>query len=308
MNLKSFDTIQTCCETARRGAPHQTTILPDSSPQKNADLIGILHHFSILPSSSINPRQIDVWLPPDYNQSDDSRYAVLYMHDGQNLFEAQKSFIGVDWGLDETVAALIQRKAIRPTIVVGVWNTPQRLLEYLPQRPFCNHRHHHCQSRVIKRYGGVPMSDQYLRFLVDELKPFIDRRYRTRPEREFTFSMGSSMGGLISLYAICEYPHIFGGVGSLSTHWPIANRSFSRYLEARLPEPGHHKIYLDYGDEANRADYRVRQKRVENIIKARGYAFGRDWFANGFAGEPHSETAWRTRAHIPLRFLLKNDP
>jgi predicted alpha/beta superfamily hydrolase len=116
----------------------------------------------------------------------------------------------------------------------------------------------------------VPISDNYLRFLVNELKPFVDRRYRTRPEREFTFLMGSSMGGLISLYAICEYPHIFGGAGCLSTHWPIAHRSFGKYLKARLPEPRRHKIYLDYGDEANSAGYLVRQKRVEHIIREKG--------------------------------------
>jgi predicted alpha/beta superfamily hydrolase len=122
----------------------------------------------------------------------------------------------------------------------------------------------------------VPISDNYLRFLVYELKPFVDRRYRTRPEREFTFLMGSSMGGLISLYAICEYPHIFGGAGCLSTHWPIAHRSFGKYLKARLPGPRRHKIYLDYGDEANSAGYLVRQKRVEHIIQGEG-AIHLDW-------------------------------
>jgi hypothetical protein len=115
------------------------------------------------------------------------------------------------------------------------------------------------------------------------------------------------MGGLISLYAICEYPHIFGGAGCLSTHWPIPHRSFGRYLKARLPEPIGHKIYLDYGDEANSADYLVRQKGVEHIIRERGYTFGLDWLANWYAGDPHSETAWRARAHVPLRFLLKDD-
>ncbi|MCP4876756.1 MAG: hypothetical protein GY896_14955 [Gammaproteobacteria bacterium] len=162
-------------------------------------------------------------------------------------------------------------------------------------------------SRVIKRYGGIPISDNYLQFIVNELKPFVDSRYRTRPEREFTFLMGSSMGGLISLYAICEYPQVFGGAGCLSTHWPIAHKPFSKYLKARLPEPGHHKIYLDYGNEANHAGYRYRQKRVEHILKDRGYEFGRDWLGNWYAGDPHSETAWRARVQVPLRFLLKND-
>ena len=307
MNLKIVDDIRTCCETTNHGAPIETKIQLDLSPVKNADLIGTLHHFPSLPSTFINPRNVDVWLPPNYDEGDAGGYNVLYMQDGQNLFESQKSFIGVDWGMDQTMATLCQEKEIRPTIVVGIWNTPQRLREYLPQRPFCEYQSQQSRSRVIKRYGGVPISDRFLRFLVYELKPFVDRRYCTRPEREFTFLMGSSMGGLISLYAICEYPHIFGGAGCLSTHWPIPHRSFGRYLKARLPEPIGHKIYLDYGDEANSADYLVRQKGVEHIIRERGYTFGLDWLANWYAGDPHSETAWRARAHVPLRFLLKDD-
>jgi predicted alpha/beta superfamily hydrolase len=267
MNLNRLDDIRTCCDATDRSAPVETSIKPDLRPVKKADLIGTLHHFPSLPSTLINPRNVDVWLPPNYDEDDAGGYSVIYMQDGQNLFEPQKAYIGVDWGMDETMADLCQKKEIRPTIVVGIWNTPQRLREYLPQRPFCEHQPQQSRRRVIKRYGGVPISDKYLRFIVNELKPFVDRRYRTRPERAFTFLMGSSMGGLISLYAICEYPHIFGGAGCLSTHWPIAHRSFGSYLKARLPEPRGHKIYLDYGDEANSAGYLVHQRRVEQIIK-----------------------------------------
>ena len=307
MNLNTLDIIQTCCETTHNGAPSETKIQPILSPVKNPDLIGTLHHFPSVPSVFIDPRNVEIWLPPDYDEGDAGGYAVLYMHDGQNLFESQKSCIGVDWGMDETMAALGRENEIRPTIVVAIWNTPQRLREYLPQRPFCEHQSQRSMSRVIKRYGGTPISDNYLRFIVYELKPFVDSRYRTRPEREFTFLMGSSMGGLISLYAICEYPQVFGGAGSLSTHWPIVHQSFRTYLKARLPEPGEHKIYLDYGNEANSAGYRVNQKRVEHILKDSGYEFGIDCLGNWYAGDPHSETAWRARVQVPLRFLLKDD-
>jgi predicted alpha/beta superfamily hydrolase len=289
------------------GTLSEMKIQPTCSTVKKPDLIGTLHHYPSVPSLLINPRNVEIWLPPDYDQGNANGYAVLYMHDGQNLFESQKSFIGVDWGMDETMAALCGEKEIPSTIVVGIWNTPQRLREYLPQQPYCNHFSQRSRRRLIKRYGGTPISDNYLRFLVYELKPFIDSRYRTRPEREFTYLMGSSMGGLISLYGICEYPQVFGGAGCLSTHWPIAHKLFSKYLKARLPEPGRHKIYLDYGDEANRADYRYRQKRVEHILKNRGYQFGLDWLGNWYAGDSHSETAWRARVQVPLRFLLKND-
>jgi len=306
MNLNTLDNTQTCCETTNNGSQSETKIQPIFSPVKNPDLIGTLHHFSNVPSLFINPRNVEVWLPPDYDEGDAGGYAVLYMHDGQNLFESQKSFIGVDWGMDETMASLCAEKEILSTIVVAIWNIPQRLREYLPQQPYCNHLSLRSRSRVIKRYGGMPISDNYLRFIVYELKPFIDSRYCTRPERESTFLMGSSMGGVISLYGICEYPQVFGGAGCLSTHWPIARKAFSKYLKTRLPGPGRHKIYLDYGNEANRADYRYRQKRVEHLLKDKGYEFGQDWLGNWYAGDPHSETAWRDRVQVPLQFLLKN--
>jgi len=308
MNLTIVDDIRTCCETPNSVAPFETTSQADVIPDSHADLTGSLYHYPRMPSNFITPRNVNVWLPPNYDEGDSIAYSVLYMHDGQNLFEAEKSYIGVDWGMDQTMAALCQKEEIRPTIVVGIWNTPKRLCEYLPQRPFCDYQSPQSRCRVIKRYGGVPISDNYLRFLVYELKPFVDRRYRTLTEPAFTFLMGSSMGGLISLYAICEYPHVFGGAGCLSTHWPIANRSFGRYLKARLPKPNRHKIYLDYGDEANIPGYLVRQRRVEHIIREKGYAFELDWLAKWYAGEPHSETAWRTRVHVPLRFLLRNNP
>jgi predicted alpha/beta superfamily hydrolase len=308
MNVKTVDDIPSRYETAKNGAKNLTKIQPVFSPVKNPDLIGTLHHFPSVPSRFIEPRNVDVWLPPDYDQGDANGQAVLYMHDGQNLFESKNSYIGVDWGLDDTMAALCRKRKIRPTIVVGVWNTPQRLREYLPQRPFCDNQSQNLRRRVIKQYGGTPISDNYLRFLVYELKPFVDSRYRTRPERGSTFLMGSSMGGLISLYAICEYPHVFGGAGCLSTHWPIALRLFSTYLKASLPEPGRHKLYLDYGNEADNAGYRYKQKRVEDVINWKGYKFGLDWFGSWYVGAPHSETAWRDRVHVPLRFLLKDDP
>ena len=307
MNLNIFDDIQACCGTTYDNTQSDMKIQPIVSSVENPNLIGTLEHYSNVQSDFINPRNVEVWLPPDYIEGDTGRYTVLYMHDGQNLFESQKSFIGVDWGIDETLAALSGKKEIPPTIVVGIWNTPERLREYLPQRPFCEHLSRHSRRRVIKRYGGVPNSDNYLRFLVHELKPFVDGRYRTRPEREFTFLMGSSMGGLISLYAICEHPQVFGGAGCLSTHWPRAHKSFRKYLKKRLPEPGQHKIYLDYGNEANIAGYRYKQKRVEHILKNRGYAFGLDWLGKWYPNDAHSETAWRVRVRVPLQFLLQND-
>jgi predicted alpha/beta superfamily hydrolase len=178
----------------------------------------VKHHLRFT-SHYVTPCTVEVWLPPHYQDASSRRFPVLYMHDGQNLFNPQTSFLGVDWGIDEALGRLIAEQRVRAAIVVGIWNTPQRAQEYMPQRPL------ELRSRLRpgRGQGGrtaarKPLSDRYLQFLLRELKPFIDEHYRTVADRDHTFIMGSSMGGLISLYAVCEYPQKFAGAGCLSPH------------------------------------------------------------------------------------------
>ncbi len=119
--------------------------------------------------------------------------------------------------------------------MAGVWNSPIRWREYMPQKPYeapALQKHH---PLILERAGGPPLSDAYLQFLVEELKPFIDKRYRTLPDQQNTFVMGSSMGGLISLYAISEYPQVFGGAGCVSTHWSAGREELVDEMARRLP-------------------------------------------------------------------------
>jgi predicted alpha/beta superfamily hydrolase len=150
--------------------------------------------------------------------------------------------------------------------------------EYLPQRPFTTPAGQQqlvqIRAEFQEKFGtavAAPHSDNYLRFLVQELKPFIDATYRTRPEREATFIMGSSMGGLISLYALCEYPDVFAGAGCVSTHWPAVNGVILPYLQERLPAPGRHKLYFDYGTETLDAEYEPYQLEVDALLRQHGY-------------------------------------
>jgi predicted alpha/beta superfamily hydrolase len=159
-------------------------------------------------------------------------------------------------GIDEAMRDLIEAGRARGAIVVGIWNTPQRSQEYMPQRPIELFR-----SRLAWR--RPPLSDRYLKFLVRELKPFIDEHYRTLPEWENTFTMGSSMGGLISIYAVCEYPDRFGGAGCISTHWPATGGVVVDYLASALPEAAKHRLYFDYGTATVDALYEPYQKRVD---------------------------------------------
>ena len=146
--------------------------------------------------------------------------------------------------------------------------------------------------------------DAYLRYLIGQLKPAIDRDFRTLPGRDDTFVMGSSMGGLISLYAIARYPHVFGGAAALSTHWPAADGAMVDWFAAHLPDPRDHRLYLDHGTATLDAGYRPYEERMDAALRRGGYVEGRNWMSRVYPGAEHSETAWKARADVPLTFLL----
>ncbi|MCP5159656.1 MAG: alpha/beta hydrolase [Gammaproteobacteria bacterium] len=268
------------------------------------DGAGVIKRHADFPSRYITPRHVDVWCPPDNEMSSATRYPVIYMHDGQNLFDSALSFIGVDWGMDEAMMHLIRENRYPGAIIVGIWNSPLRLREYMPQKPLILSQGQHILNRFMEQTGGEPLSDGYLKFLVDELKPFIDTHYPTLPDPAHTLVMGSSMGGLISLYALIEYPNVFSGAGCLSTHWPRGEAVLVDALGAALPRAGRHRLYFDYGTETLDADYEPWQQRMDQWLQAAGYREGQDWLTRRFEGAEHSERAWRARVHIPLGFLL----
>jgi predicted alpha/beta superfamily hydrolase len=264
---------------------------------------GVLKRYEHFESKYVLPRTVDVWLPPGYASGRRQRFPVLYMHDGQNLFDPRTAYAGVDWGVDETMTRLINQGVLRESIVVGVWNTPRRVAEYMPRKavPFANTKD---LKGVTVASSDEIVSDEYLKFLVRELKPFIDSRYRTLTGRRDTFIMGSSMGGLVSAYAACEYPRVFGGAGCVSTHWPAGDGAVVEYLKSHLPAPRAHKFYFDFGTETLDAAYEPYQRRVDEIMIRAGYAEGLDWVTRRFEGEEHSEKSWRKRVDIPLVFFL----
>jgi len=232
------------------------------------------------------------------------RYPVLYMHDGQNLFDPALSFIGVDWGMDEAATRLMQDECGGGVIVVGIWNSPLRWREYMPDKPLAGLQGRALRTRFAEQAGGEPLSEAYLKFLVRELKPFIDKIYPTLPDAAHTFLMGSSMGGLISLYALIEYPELFGGAACLSTHWPAGEDPLVDFLGAALPRAGWHRLYFDFGTETLDADYEPYQRRMDKWVQRAGYRVGHDWLTRRFSGAEHSERAWRSRVDMPLAFLL----
>lgn len=274
---------------------------------KNIDqVLGTLKTIDDFPTRWVKPRRVDIWLPPEYKKNSKQLYNVLYMHDGQNLFIPDLSFTKTDWGIDEALVELQESGKIHPTIVVGIWNTALRVPEYMPEKPLKLIGSGETKIQVLPFHAKESViSDRYLKFLVNDLKPYVDANFRTAPDRDHTSIMGSSMGGLISLYAVCEYPDVFGGAGCVSTHWPIGRGVMIKYMATALPKPGSHRFYFDYGTGKMDAGYEKYQAKVDVLMEKAGYQAGVDWLTRRYPGADHNEKSWRRRVHIPLEFLLR---
>lgn len=281
---------------------------------------GTLEHFKKFNSEFVRSRDIGVWLPKGYNP--EKRYAVLYMQDGKSLFDANLTWNHQEWGVDEVLSELMGKTKIRNCIVVGIENgNALRHSEYMPQKPFegLAVTQQDLLYRATRKdnshfFTDKIQSDNYLKFLVYELKPFIDLNYSTIKDSQNTFIAGSSMGGLIALYAVCEYPDVFGGAACLSTHWtgiytlennPIP-AALMEYLKVKIPPPENHKIYFDYGSLTLDTLYKPFQMQVDAIMLSKGYD-NKGWLTKEFIGADHSEQAWSKRLSIPMEFLLKEN-
>ena len=299
------------CIAAPAAAQSQTGPAPQVAAGTIVDL-------GVLQSRYADPRRVVVWLPAEYSATG-QKHAVLYMHDGQNLFDTKTAGFGMEWQIDETLDRLIREKKVRPTIVVGIWSTPKRLQEYVPSKAFDGLPSEY-REKVRALYGGDPLSDGYLKFLVRELKPIVDKRFNVSTGAVDTAIMGSSMGALISLYAIDEYPQVFGAAGMMSTHWPlfmnpdgksvgeqeyeVVSSAFERYLTPALAAPNTHKLYFDHGSETLDAIYARYHHRMDSVVIRRGYRQWANSLSLSFPGQKHNEVSWASRVAVPLQFLL----
>ena len=261
-------------------------------------VVGDVRHHEDFPSTALgNTRCVLVYLPPSYEEGEERRYPVLYMHDGQNIFDAATSFIGVEWGVDETLERMIEEGLVEPLIVVGISNTDEREFEYTPT-----------QDSGRGKGGGA---SRYADFIVDELKPYIDATYRTRPEREHTGIMGSSLGGIASLYIAWTHPDVFARVGAMSTSYWWSNSQILRMLAEVNPPPGV-KVWLDMGtaeDESDRngdgvPDIVEQHRRARNILMRKGLAIPRRLRYIEDEGAIHNERAWAARFPRAVEFLF----
>lgn len=257
-------------------------IFRENKPQVGQDdIIGhIEFHHEFYSVNLKNERDIIVWLPPSYHNSN-KNYPVLYIHDGQNLFSPHTSYIGHDWRIDEVLTDLIKKGEVEEIIVVGIYNNNDRLEEY-----------NFCSSKGKK----------YAQFIIRELKPFIDQNYKTKSDKSNTAIMGSSMGGLISFQLAWHYPKIFGKAACLSnSFWADDGKVFESVLNDER-DHSNQKIYIDCGCEEKKL---IRDnKKMCLMLRKKGFVNKKNLFCYFVKGGKHSEIDWSNRVHVPLKFLF----
>ena len=245
-----------------------------------------------------NRRDVLVYLPRGYQRFSRRRYPVLYLQDGQNVFDAATSFAGVEWGVDETAERLIQKKLIEPPIIVAIANMgEERIHEYAPTRAVVG-----VETRRKTRSKGL--ARQYGHFLMDELKPYIDRKYRTKQDAEFTGLGGSSLGGLVTLAIGILYPHVFNRLIVMSPSIWWDDFAIYRLVETIEQKPPL-KIWLDTGTVE--PGWEQARELRDRLIK-KGWRLFDDLQYLEAEGADHSEAAWAARVDPALRFLFPPAP
>ncbi|MDB5133664.1 MAG: Enterochelin esterase [Mucilaginibacter sp.] len=227
-------------------------------------------------------RDVMVWLPPSYNRSPNKKYPVLYVHDGQNVFMPGSIYSG-EWRLDEIADSLIKTGATEEFIIVAINNTKDRWVEY----------------------SGTPEGMNYLKFIVNNLKPFIDKNYRTKPDKNNTAIMGSSMGGLISFYMVWLYPNVFSKAACLSSGFAYdEGQLISKFAASSKKLPGT-RLYLDCGDQDLDKYFLIDNEKMKALLNKHPEI---QVMYKIFPGAAHNEYAWSKRLAIPLTFLFgKNE-
>lgn len=269
----------------------------ESVVKRASTATGDVRHFGRIASRHLgNERDVWVYLPASYGREFERRYPVIYFHDGQNMFDAATAFIGIEWGADETLARLAAAGEMREAIAVAVANTPRRMQEYTQT------------DDTLHGRGGD--ADAYLQFLAQELKPRIDAEFRTLREREHTAIVGSSLGGLVSLYSGVAAWETWGLVGGVSPVFAWGDHDLESRYQAAPAEHLPLRLWIDMGtaevaDDIGPDSRLVRElRRFRDVAVARGYVLGHTLGYAEVTGAPHNEAAWAARLPDILRFLL----
>lgn len=267
-------------------------------------------------AAGLPEQRLTIWLPPGYDKGK-RRYPVLYMHDGHNLFDPAKSNFNKIWAADKAMLAAMKSGKVEPHIIIGVWAPGRdRYRQYLPQTIYqaASGTPRAAMEAMIE---GPVVSDAYLAWLAGPLKQWVDASFRTRPGRDDTAIMGSSMGGLMSCYAFLERAETYGRAGCASSHWPAADPTkvgpanpelialWDGWFAARLGQPNGRRVWMDHGTATLDAFYAPYQQKIDARFAASGWQLGRDWESKVYEGAEHEENAWARRLPEVIGWLLR---
>lgn len=252
-------------------------------PEPQGQVTGtVRYHLNVQPKG-LAARNVVVWLPPGYSSTARKRYPVLYMHDGQNVFDPKTSSFGVDWQADETCTRLIQQGNIPPIIIVAVYcNGPERREEYSP---------------------GTK-GTAYMDFLIHQLKPMIDSTYRTQTKPKHTYVGGSSMGGLISFMLVWEHPEVFSKAICMSPAFQFLKFDYIPTVEGTATPPQKVQWYIDNGGMGLERELQPGIDAMFVALREKGYRSGKDYFWYQEPEAEHNEAAWAKRLPIALKLLI----
>jgi len=258
-------------------------------PGFSGQITGSVNYHPAIKGNRLQERNLIVWLPPGYDDEPENRYPVLYMQDGQNIFDPATSFIGIDWQVDETADSLIRSGEIPPLIIVGIFNTSDRTLEYTP--------------------GEI--GSAYMDFVVHTIKPLIDSTYRTKPDRDHTFVGGSSAGGILAFMLVWEYPDVFSKALSMSPAFrnPDGFRyefNFVQTVQNARNIPENVFFYIDNGGVDLDALLQPGIDEMLLALDAHGYRLYRDFVFVKDDQASHHEIAWAARFPNALKLLMSN--
>lgn len=297
-------------------SPSLAEVRPAPVTQVKAGTIAETGPFAV---KGLPDQKLTIWLPPGYENSDRD-YPVLYMHDGHNLFDPAQSNFNKVWAADKAIIELSEQGIIEPHIIVGMWpHGGDRYRQYLPQIAAEEATGALADNIIKNALGRDVVSARYLEWIAGELKPQIDAEYRTLTDTANTAIAGSSMGGIMSCYAIIERPDIFGRAACISSHWPIAlpdiadehkaqvDAIWRDWLVEKLGEPDGRRIWMDHGTAMLDAYYPPYQAKIDTSFEAAGWVKGTDWRSEQFDGAEHEENAWADRLPDVLGWLLAKE-
>ncbi len=273
------------------------------SDWQSSGVTGTLVYWQDISSNFLTEtRHVEIWLPPGYDDDSDHRYRVIYMSDGENLFDPRIANTGIDWGVDEAMMRGAEQGLFDPAIVVATWSTAKRRIEYSP-------------------WHDAP---EYARFLIEELMPRVNAEFRTLTGSDSTFVMGSSMGGLLSYYLVKNHPDVFSACGCVSTAFLVSEKRLAQFDGAEQSEfdatpyiirdiengdtvPRGVRMFFDHGTEGLDAEYGPQHAAVRDWLLEQGFEDGQDFLVRVYEGANHNEASWRARLGDQLAWLLANE-